>query len=183
MKVKTSDLPGIGKRYSLDLAEGDHIAMILHQNGYREIYHFTDTDADEPDWTMKMTDEESRQIGAILMGADYQPVSDDRMEMLLKSIRIEWLQVSPQSELAHRRIIDSQIRKKTGVTIIAIQRGDQMIGSPDVNETILPGDVLMVVGNRQQTKGLDLMCHSCVLKTPGPESGLPPSSGPAVSPS
>lgn len=181
MKVKTSDLPGIGKRYSLNLAEGDHIVLILHQNGYREIYHFADADADEPEWTMKMTDDEARQIGAILMGADYQPVSDDRIELLLKSIRIEWLQVSADSELANRRIIDSQIRKKTGATIIAIQRGDQMIGSPDVNETILPGDVLMVVGNRQQTRGLDLMCHSCVLKTIGTESGLSPSSGPAAS--
>lgn len=175
MKVKTADLPGIGKRYSLDLAEGDHLVIILHQNGYREIYHFTDPDADEPDWTVKMTDEEARQIGAILMGADYQPVSDDRMEMLLKAIRIEWLQVKPDSELANRRIIDSQIRTRTGATIIAIKRGDRMIGSPDALETILPGDVLMVVGNRMQTKGLDQMCHSCVLNMP--ERGSTPVSG------
>lgn len=179
MKVKTAELPGIGKRYSLDLAEGDHMVIILHQNGYREIYHFKDLDADEPDWTVKMTDEEARQMGAILMGADYQPVSDDRMEMLLKSIRIEWLQVKPDSELANRRIIDSQIRKRTGATIIAIQRGDQMIGSPDVQETILPGDVLMVVGNRMQTKGLDEMCHSCILHMA--ERGSTPVSGSAGS--
>jgi len=36
-----------------------------------------------------------------------------------------------------------------------------MIGSPDVNEVILPGDILMIIGNREQTKHLDSLCKSC----------------------
>lgn len=160
MQIKTSDLPGIGKRYTFTTAEEDHVVVICHQSGNREVYHFNDEEADEPDFTMNMTDEEARQFGTILLGVDYQPVADDKMELLLKKIRMEWLKVEPGSCLANKKIIESKIRSKTGTTIIGIQRGDEMIGSPDVEETILPGDVLMAIGTRDQTKNLNSLCKS-----------------------
>jgi TrkA domain protein len=163
MKIKTGDLPGIGKRYSFETAEGENLVVILHQSGHREIFHFAGSDEDEPDFSIKLSDEEARQLGTILLGVDYQPVADDRVELLLKKIRIEWVQVLPESELANKKIIDSRVRTKTGATIIGIQRGENMIGSPDINEVILPGDVLMVIGNREQTKSLDSLCKSCTL--------------------
>lgn len=158
MQIKTSDLPGIGKRYSFKTVEGDQVTVILHHNGSREIYHFGPDDEDDPDFTITLTDEESRQLGTILLGVDYQPVTDDRMELFLKNIRMEWIKVEPDSSIANKKIIDAQIRSRTGSTIIGIQRGDTMIGSPDINEVILPGDVLMAIGNRDQTKCLDNMC-------------------------
>jgi TrkA domain protein len=159
MQVKTSDLPGIGKRYSVEMAEGGRVVIILHHHGHREIYHFQDQDEDEPSFFMQLSEEEAKQIGAILVGVDYQPVADDRMELLLKNIRMDWIKVQPGSCLANTKIIDSQIRTRTGTTIIAIQREGKMIGSPDVHETILPGDVLMAIGTRDQTKSLDAMCQ------------------------
>jgi TrkA domain protein len=159
MQVKTSDLPGVGKRYSVETAEGGKIVIILHHHGHREIYHFNDPNEDEPDFNIHLSDEEARQVGTILLGVDYQPVTDDRMELLLKNIRMDWIKVQPESCLANKKIIESQIRTKTGSTIIAIQRGGKMIGSPDVNEVILPGDVLMAIGTRDQTKTLESMCH------------------------
>ncbi len=163
MKIKAGELPGIGKRYSFETAEGRNIVVILHQTGHRELYYFAESDEDEPEFVLKLTDEEGRQLGTLLLGVDYQPVADDRVELLLKNVRIEWIQVEPDSELANKRIIDSRIRTQTGATIIGIQRGDEMIGSPDVEEVIRPGDTLMVVGNREQTKGVDTLCHSCTL--------------------
>jgi TrkA domain protein len=165
MKIKTGDLPGIGKRYSFETAEGESMVVILHQSGQRELYHFTDSDEDEPDFNLKLSDEEARQLGTLLLGVDYQPVADDRVELFLKKVRIEWVQVEPDSELANKKIIDARIRSKTGATIIGIQRGDDFIGSPDINEVILPGDTLMVIGNREQTKSVDALCHSCSLES------------------
>ncbi len=158
MRIKTTDLPGIGKRYSFETADGEQVTVILHHNGNREIYHFSKDERDDPDFTITLTDEESRQLGTILLGVDYQPVTDDRVELFLKNIRLEWLKVEPDSCIAGTKIIESQIRSRTGTTIIGIQRGDSMIGSPDVNETIMPGDVLMVIGNREQTKNLENLC-------------------------
>jgi TrkA domain protein len=159
MEVKTSELPGIGKRYSFSSSGGEHFVVILHQAGNREIYHFVDEDADEPDFSVNLTDEEARQLGVLLMGVDYQPVADDRMELLLKQFRIEWIKVSHDSCLAHKSIIDSRIRTVSGTTIIGIQRGEEIIGSPDVEETILPGDILMAIGKREQIRKLASLCE------------------------
>jgi len=158
MQIKTTDLPGIGRRYSFKTVHGEQLTVILHHNGNREIYHFSRTNEDDPDFAIILTDEESRQLGTILLGVDYQPVSDDRVELFLKNVRLEWIRVEPESCLVNKRIIDSQIRTRTGSTIIGIQRGDTMIGSPDINEIILAGDVLLAIGNREQTKSLDNMC-------------------------
>jgi TrkA domain protein len=159
MQIKTSDLPGIGKRYSFSTSEREHFVVILHQAGNREIYHFADEDADEPDFSVNLTDDEARQLGVLLMGVDYQPVADDRMELLLQKFRIEWIKVSPDSCLAQKSINESRIRSATGTTIIGIQRDDEIIGSPDVEEMILPGDVLMAIGKREQIKKLESLCE------------------------
>ncbi|MFO7985343.1 MAG: cation:proton antiporter regulatory subunit [Desulfatiglandaceae bacterium] len=166
MKIKTGDLPGIGKRYSFETGEGENLVLILHQSGHRELYLFTGSDEDEPVFTLKLSDEEARKLGTLLLGVDYQPVTDDRIELFLKSIRIEWVQVTPGSELAHKKIIDTRIRTRTGATIIGIQRGEEVIGSPDIDEVILPGDTLMVIGNRDQTKAVFSLCQSCSLEPP-----------------
>lgn len=158
MQIKTSDLPGIGKRYSFKTVEGDQVTVILHHNGNREIYHFGPEDEDDPDFTLTLSDEESRQLGTILLGVDYQPVTDDRVELFLKNIRLEWLRVDKDSCIVNQKIIDSKIRSRTGSTIIGIQRGNTMIGSPDINEVILPGDVLLAIGNREQTRSLESLC-------------------------
>ncbi|MFO8033470.1 MAG: cation:proton antiporter regulatory subunit [Desulfohalobiaceae bacterium] len=158
MQIKTSDLPGVGKRYTFSTSQGDKLVIILHHSGHREIFHFSDEDQDEPDFNMNMNDDEARQFGTLLLGVDYQPVADDRMELLLKNVRIDWLKVRPQSSLAQQKIIDSQIRTRTGTTVIGIQRGENMIGSPDIEEVIQPGDVLMAIGNREQIKKLEALC-------------------------
>lgn len=159
MKVKTTELPGIGKSYSFATAEGRRIVVIIHHHGHREVYYFHDVDEDEPNFSFQLADEEARQFGTILLGVDYQPVTDDRMELLLKSIRLDWLKVEEGSCLAGKSILESQIRTHTGSTIIAIQRGDRVIGSPDIHEVIQPGDLLMCIGTREQTKSLDSMCR------------------------
>ena len=159
MKVKTSELPGIGKKYIVDTAYGARIVIIIHHQGNREIYYLSDPEKDEPDFSMAMTDEEARQIGSLLMGVDYQPVADERTELMLKKLRIDWLTVEAGSCLAGKSILESQIRSRTGATIIAIQRGEDIIGSPDIDEIIQVGDVLMSIGTRDQTRGLESMCH------------------------
>ena len=157
MDIKTSDLPGIGKKYAMTTLAGKHIVVLLHLTGNREIYYFDDPD-DDPVVNAQFSDEEARQLGTILLGVDYQPVADDRMELLLKSVRIDWIKVLPGCDLAGKTIAESQARKRTGSTIIGLDRGGKIIGSPDITEVITPGDVLMAIGSREQTKALERLC-------------------------
>ncbi|MEW6459467.1 MAG: potassium transporter TrkA, partial [Bacillota bacterium] len=95
MKIQSVDLPGIGKKYTIRSAEGQVFVIIIHLTGRREIYFLNDPDDDEPVVTLDLNDEEARKVGAILLGADYQPVSEDRMELLMKTLLVEWIKVKP----------------------------------------------------------------------------------------
>ncbi len=158
MKIKEVDLPGVGRKYSADLSDGTLLTVIIHHSGRREIYLMDSPDEDEPSSIISLSDEESRKIGSIIAGSDYQPVTDDRLAVLMNNLYIEWLNVEAASPLAHKSIRDSRVRSTFGVTIIGIQRGEKIIGSPEADEVILPNDLLMVVGRRDQIKSLDDLC-------------------------
>jgi TrkA domain protein len=158
MKIKEVDLPGVGKKYTFFAAEGYVFVIIIHHTGRREIYLMDEPDDDEPAYTFNFSDEEARKVGAILLGADYQPVSDDKMEMMMKSMFIEWVTLKGDSVMADKSIRESGIKDMTGATIIGIQRGEEMIVNPNPDEMLHTGDMLMVVGKREQLRALEPLC-------------------------
>ncbi|MDW7651730.1 MAG: TrkA C-terminal domain-containing protein [Bacillota bacterium] len=158
MLIKEADLPGVGKKYTVNSAEGQTFVIIIHHSGRREIYLMDGPDEDEPLYTLEMSDEEARRVGAILLGADYQPVSSEKMEIVMKKLFIEWVKITEDSQLANQAIKDSRIKETTGATIIGIQRGEEMIVSPKADELLLPDDLLMVVGKREQLRALEPLC-------------------------
>jgi TrkA domain protein len=121
MEVKISDLPGIGKKYALIPPTAAISSSSSTSRGAR-VLSLQDPDDDEADYSFQLTDEEARKIGAIMLGVDYQPVADDRMELFLRNVRMEWIKVKPDCALADKRIDEARVRTLTGCTIIGIQR-------------------------------------------------------------
>ncbi|MEW5921199.1 MAG: TrkA C-terminal domain-containing protein [Bacillota bacterium] len=158
MQIKEADLPGIGRKYTVQTAADDLIVIIIHYSGRREIYLMEDPDADEPVYTVNLNDEESRRLGSILMGADFQPVSDKQVDFIAKSFFVGWITVSPQSPLAHKSLKEGQVKNVTGANVIAIRRGDQIIANPGADELLLPHDQIMVIGKRDQIRSLEPLC-------------------------
>ncbi|HEU0077057.1 MAG TPA: TrkA C-terminal domain-containing protein, partial [Longimicrobiaceae bacterium] len=54
------------------------------------------------------------------------------------------------SPLAGRSIRESEVRGRTGASIIAILRGGGARPNPDPSQVVAAGDTLMVVGDREQ---------------------------------
>ncbi|MGD9350458.1 MAG: TrkA C-terminal domain-containing protein, partial [Desulfobacterales bacterium] len=67
--------------------------------------------------------------------------------------------IGPKSNLIGKNLIDSQLRKDFGVIIVAIKKisGD-MIFNPMPSETLEAGDVIVVIGKRE-----DLLRMSTVM--------------------
>jgi len=149
MKIKESELPGVGKKYTLETAEDLIFVVIIYHSGHREVYFLEDEEADESEFSLDLTDEEARRVGSILMGADYQPVSENHKRLIHKNILVEWIKLKPESWLVDKRIAETEIRSRIGVTIIGIQRGENLIGSPDIDEKMLANDILMVTGKKE----------------------------------
>ncbi|MGI5214446.1 potassium transporter TrkA [Plantactinospora sp. CA-290183] len=66
--VHVQELPGIGKRYDIDLGHGgDRISVVVRRDGTRDLYVFT-TRSDDPTAVIELTEEQSRKVGAVLSG-------------------------------------------------------------------------------------------------------------------
>jgi TrkA domain protein len=150
LKIKIADLPGIGKKLTFLPADASKIVLVIHHTGKREMYFFQDADDDEADFSINLTAEETREMGAQLLGATYQPTDIDKMKLFKKQIVMEWVEVKGDSPLVGKTIGESRIRTKTGVSIIGIIRGEEVVASPGIDVVIQSGDTLMAVGKSEQ---------------------------------
>lgn len=150
-KIIETDLPGIGKKYTLKIEGKGSIVVVILNSGKREIYFMSDDETCS--FSFDLSEDEAKDLGFILSGAIYEPIKLEKMDVILKEIVMEWLKVEKDSELANKTIGELQIRKKTGVSIIAIEREKKIIPNPDPHtERMKEGDMLIVVGTRQQLK-------------------------------
>ncbi len=152
MFVKEGELPGIGKKYTIKTEKGELLVVVIHYTGKREIYYFEE-DEEEPTAVIELTDEEARTLGTILVGALFQPTSDEeKIGFLMKHLVFEWVKVPKNSFLANKTIKELDIRKKWGVIVVAVIRDENVIVSPSPLFKIEGGDTLVVVGNLENVK-------------------------------
>lgn len=150
MKFKETDLPGIGKKFSVITANKEKVSVIIHISGKREIYFFSKDDFDEPACSFVLSDEEANQLGSILMGTYFKPEAEEEKEMLMKDLIIEWVSVENNLPLTNKSIRELQIRKNTGTSVVSIIRKDKTITNPSPDEVIKEGDTLVIIGNKDQ---------------------------------
>jgi CPA2 family monovalent cation:H+ antiporter-2 len=68
----------------------------------------------------------------------------------LTNISISAITIEAHSAADGKTIGEIELRKKTGVTILVIRRGDEVIGHPGPETRLLPGDIAYVLGNPEQ---------------------------------
>ncbi len=150
MEFKETDLPGIGKKFTIITSHGDKITVVIHVTGKRELFIFEEDDYDDPLCDVVLTEEEANQLGSVLMGAYFKPEQEKDKELFLQNLAIEWVKVEKGSPLVGKSLRELEIRKKTGVTVISIIRGDETITNPLPDEVIQEGDILVLIGSRDQ---------------------------------
>ncbi len=151
MEFRESELPGIGKKFTIRTQQGSVISVVLHVTGKREIFIFEEGEEyEDPDCDVILTEEEANQLGSVLMGTYFRPEQERERELFLRNLAIEWVKVEPGSPLIGKSIEELGIRKRTGVTVISIVRGEHTITNPLPEEVIREGDTLILVGTREQ---------------------------------
>jgi TrkA domain protein len=143
--LRETRLPGVGVKYTLRTGGGARLALILHNDGDRELY-YTPPGADEPDAVIELDDEEARQLGAVLGGAYERPRVVEDLELALGELTIEWIRVPDGAWAIGRSLADCGFRARTRVTVIAILREPEPISGAQPGDVIESGDTLVVVG-------------------------------------
>lgn len=74
----------------------------------------------------------------------------DDLVMAARHVDMRWLSVSPESALAGQTLAASQLRSRTGVSVVAIVREGALIGNPGPEDVIRAGDRVAVIGSPEQ---------------------------------
>lgn len=153
MTVYETDVPGVGHKFELELGGGERIVVLIHHDGKREIYRRPDPESDS-EKLFTLTGGQANKLGSILEGAYFQPVEMDETQVPLGESLIEWIDVDAESPLVGQSLREADVRGKTGVSIVAIQRGDTTIPNPEPGTVVERDDILVTLGTRAELQTL-----------------------------
>ncbi|WP_319434368.1 cation:proton antiporter regulatory subunit [Mycobacterium sp. RTGN5] len=153
MEVKEVLLPGVGLRYEFDNADGKRIGVIARRSGDFEVVVYGGADPDQARPVFRLTDEEADALAQIL-GA---PRLVERFADLTKEVpgldagQVEIVATSP---FVDRPLGDTKARTRTGASIVAIVRDEEVLASPGPAEILHADDVLVVIGTENGISGV-----------------------------
>lgn len=149
IEVREVTLPGIGKKYVMPLRAGGNLAIVVRPDGERQMYHFREQE-DRPCDVVKVDKEEAQQV-ANLLGQPLVGAPDlERLKLVLGGLEIEWIELGVDSTLIGTTVGASALRTKTGVSIVAIMRGEQAIPNPRVDTVFEAGDTILIIGSNPE---------------------------------
>jgi len=152
MALRSINLPGIGTKYELETEKNDIIAVFFLKSGNIQMYtlqHGCQTPS-----VAELSPPEARRLGSILAGAIME-ADQESVEFAfsaLSDLRITIHTYIVGKSVAGKSIEELQIRAKTGVTIIAVSRGDKNVVNPPADFIFQDGDTLVAIGESDQLK-------------------------------
>lgn len=149
--IREVKLPGLGVRYEFTTQEGNRVGVVSHRSGRKELYL---ADRDDPDafkLVIGLTTEDARTLVEILGGSR---VAEElaQLQQRIEGLAIDWLPLRDDSPYAGRTIGDARVRTRTGVSVVAVLRGEEAVPAPGPDLEIEGGDYLVVVGT---TRGIE----------------------------
>jgi TrkA domain protein len=157
-EVEETRLPGLGIRYDFRTARGSRLGVVHHRTGRRELLIY---DPDDPDTSRDVValDEDDSRTLAELLGASRVEEQIDHLQQV-EGLAIDWLPVSAGTPFAGQAIGDTRARTRTGVSIVAVLRGDRAFPAPDPLFRLEPADTLLVVGTPRGIEQLAIILRS-----------------------
>lgn len=145
MTIYESDLPGVGKKFEIEIGDDEQLVIVTHNTGKREVFRRVGDEDSEK--LLELSDRLARQVGSILEGAYFQPVATETTETMLdEDTLFEWVNVVDGSELVGKTLAEVDFRETTGTSVVAIQRDDETESNPGADTTIEAGDTLVIIG-------------------------------------
>ncbi|WP_093658687.1 cation:proton antiporter regulatory subunit [Streptomyces wuyuanensis] len=145
MDVNEVLLPGVGMRYEFATRDGDRMSVVALRSGEFELMAYEGVDADEARFVFRLTREEA-DILAEILGA---PRIAERFADLTKEVpglSAGQIEVRAGGPFVDRLLGETRARTRTGASIVAIVRGEEVIPSPGPTQVLRAGDVLVVIG-------------------------------------
>lgn len=145
MNLKETNLPGIGKKIVAKTRSGEKIAIIIHDDGRRELYHYENDNPDDSISRVTLDDDEARYVSAIIGGVTYKPTALENIEVALGGLVIEWYKLESNYKSIGKTIGELRVRQRSGATIIAVVEKNHAKHINPGADLLLTADALVVV--------------------------------------
>ncbi len=150
MTIRESDLPGIGKKFEVEVNGGDKLVIVVHDDGRRELYHFYHDNPEDSVSMITLDDNNARSAAAIIGGLAYQPKALETVDVVLDDLVIEWYKIENGSKCVGKSIGEMKVRQKTGTTIIAaIEKDSRKHINPTIDYVFAAESTIVVIGERK----------------------------------
>ncbi len=149
--ITETKLPGIGVRSEFTTGDGRPIGVIAHRDGEHDLLLFDRKDPDSCKATIRLTGEDTVALIDALGGSTVVIQQAQAVQQSLEGIEFEWVPLTEDAPCAGRTIAETEMRRRTGASIVSILRGDDVLVSPPSDYRLEVGDTAVIVGSEQTT--------------------------------
>lgn len=153
--ISESTLPGVGRKFQVETLSGDRLTIVIHDDGTRELYHFSRKNLDRAASVLTLTDGEARQIAGIVGGLTYVPKALPSTEIVLEDLVLEWFTLPQGAAAVGRTINELKVRTRTGSSIVSIIEPNRVTRrNPEAGTLLNEGATLILAGDRRSNAKL-----------------------------
>lgn len=145
VRLEETSLPGVGMRYDFDGRFGKRVGVIVHRDGRREMFVSLREDPDACAQSITLDKGEAEVVADLLGGSTVSRRVGQTMQDI-EGLAMDWLPLEGGSPFAGRALGDSQMRTRTGTSVVAVIRDEQAIPAPGPDYVLEAGDTVVVVG-------------------------------------
>jgi len=143
--IRETKLPGVGVEYDFTTRSGDHIGVIARYSGRKEVVLY---DHDDPDSVKSEFELDAGECASLaeLLGGSRITATLEALTVDIEGLVIDWIPLPPGFEPI--TIAETEMRTRTGCSVIAIMRDGVAIPAPGPENDLLAGDTAVIVGTK-----------------------------------
>lgn len=146
MDVRETKLPGVGLRYEFETRNGERVAVVARRGGDFDVFVCAvPGDPDSARRVFRLNEREAEAMAQIL-GAPRMVESYADLTKEIPGLEAGQVEISVDSPYAGRPLGETKARTRTGASIVAVVRDEQVLASPGPGDVLQPDDVLVVIG-------------------------------------
>lgn len=152
--IDETRLPGVGVRRDFTTMRGERLGVLQKMSGERELLVYDRRDADACERSIRLEEVEAETL-AELLGVSRLTQSLGAVREMVGELVVEWIPVEEGSPFAGRTIGDTEMRTRTGVSVIAVLHESGATPAPGPEHSLRAGDTLLVVGTLEGTRAAE----------------------------
>ena len=153
MDVNEVLLPGVGVRYEFTDRDGNLVGVVARRDGEFEVVVYDAGDPDTARPAFRLDEDEAEALAQIL-GA---PRIAERFADLTKEVpglNAGQVEIREGTPFVDEPLGSTRARTRTGASVVAVVRDDNVIASPGPEEVLRAGDILVVIGTSTGIAGV-----------------------------